>query len=434
MPSWGRWGRRLPQSMIKAASAGTVGALLEWYDFYIFATASAIVFGRLFFPGDDPVTGTMASFGAFAAGFFARPLGGVLFGHIGDTAGRKASLVMTLLIIGIGTMLIGLLPTYREIGFWAPFLLVVLRIVQGIGLGGEYAGASLIAIEHAPGAQRGFWGSLPQAASPGGLLLAAGMFSLVSLLPQDAFLDWGWRIPFLASFPVLLVGLVIRLRVSETPDFEHTRRNPPQRAPALKLLRTHGRNVLLATGARLVETVSGNMIKSFGLTYVTLQLKLPRETALTALTATAVVGILVTPIYGVLGDRLGQARLYVVGSCLVALMAFPFFGLVGLRTGAAIWVGFVLAYNLGPTLLLSVQPSLLSRMFDPDVRYTGMSVAYQVSSIVGGLTPLFSLWLLRRSDGAPWMVASFLVAVALLSFGCVVAAIFAAPHRRMLSR
>jgi MHS family shikimate/dehydroshikimate transporter-like MFS transporter len=428
----------MPQSMIKAASAGSIGALLEWYDFYIFATASAIVFGRLFFPGDDAFTGTMASFGAFAAGFFARPFGGVIFGHIGDTMGRRTSLILTVLIIGVGTLLIGLLPTYAEIGYWAPALLVALRVAQGIGLGGEYAGASLIAIEHAPGRERGFWGSLPQAASPGGLLLAAGMFSAVSLLPQDAFLAWGWRVPFLAGLPLLLVGVFLRLRVTETPDFERARHDSArdhgvEESPGARLVRTHLRHVVLATGARLVETVSGNMIKSFGLTYVTLQLKLPKETALTALTVTAALGLLLTPVYGSLGDRLGQQRVYLIGAAFVALLAFPFFALLGLRTAPAIWLAFIVAYNIGPTLLLSVQPALFSRMFAAPVRFTGMSIAYQGSSIVGGLTPLFSLWLLRQSHGAPWPVACFLVAIAFLSFACVTAAIVAAPSRRVLS-
>jgi MHS family shikimate/dehydroshikimate transporter-like MFS transporter len=202
--------------MTHAAAAGTVGALLEWYDFYIFATAAALVFGQIFFPGEEPLIDTMASFGAFAAGFVSRPLGALLFGLIGDRMGRKASLVLTILIVGVGTCLIGFLPTYRQVGFWAPLLLVVLRIVQGIGLGGEYAGASLITIEHAPRSMRGFWGNLPQAASPGGLLLAAGIFGLMSLLPHAQFLAWGWRVPFLLSAVMLLIGVVVRLRVTET--------------------------------------------------------------------------------------------------------------------------------------------------------------------------------------------------------------------------
>lgn len=416
--------------MTQAASAGTIGALLEWYDFYIFATASALVFGQIFFPGSDPVVGTMASFGAFAAGFVGRPLGALLFGHIGDTVGRKASLLLTVLIVGLGTCLIGLLPTYRQIGFWAPLLLVALRVVQGIGLGGEYAGASLITIEHAPRSKRGFWGSLPQAASPGGLLLAAGAFGLVSLLPHAQFLAWGWRIPFLLSVLMLLVGLVVRFGVTESPEFSRRRKPRHDEAPGVALWRTHRFNVMLATGARLVETVSGNLIKSFGLTYATLQLKLPQETALTALMATAVVGGLATPLYGTLGDRLGQPRVYMIGGVLVAVLAFPFFILLNGRSTATTWAAFVLCYNLGPTLLLSVQPALFTRMFEPGVRYTGMSVAYQVSAIAGGFTPLCALWLLRRSNGMPWLVAASLVAIALISCGCIASAILMSRSRQ----
>ena len=407
--------------MVKAATAGTVGALLEWYDFYIFATASALVFGQLFFPGSNAFAGTMASFGVFAAGFLSRPVGGILFGHIGDTIGRRASLLMTVGVIGLGTFLIGVLPTYAQIGFWAPVLLTALRIVQGIGLGGEYAGASLIAIEHAPRRERGFWGSLPQAASPGGLLLAAGMFGLVSLLPQDKFLAWGWRIPFLISAVVAFVGLYIRLQVKETPDFNKAKKDKADVAPSTELLREHWWSTVLAMGARLVETVSGNMIKSFGLTYVTLQLKLPKEVALTALTATAAIALFVTPFYGTLGDRLGQQRVYLFGSAVVAVIAIPFFLLLDARSAPAIWIAFAVAYTLGPTLLLSVQPSLFTQMFHAGVRYTGMSVAYQVSAIAGGFTPLASLWLLRQSGGSPWPVAALLIVVALISFVCVVA-------------
>jgi MFS family permease len=408
--------------MVKAATAGTVGALLEWYDFYIFATASALVFGQLFFPGSDKLAGTMASFGVFAAGFISRPLGGILFGHIGDTVGRRASLIVTVGVIGLGTFLIGVLPTYASIGVWAPALLVALRIAQGIGLGGEYAGASLIAIEHAPRAERGFWGSLPQAASPGGLLLAAGVFGLVSLLPAEKFLAWGWRIPFLLSAVMAFVGLFVRMQVKETPDFNRAKKKQTDETPGAELLRTHWWNASLAIGARLVETVSGNMIKSFGLTYVTLHLKLPNEIALTALTATAAIAVAATPFYGTLGDRLGQHRVYLFGSAMVATLAIPFFVLLDARTPVAVWAAFALAYTLGPTLLLSVQPSLFTQMFHAGVRYTGMSIAYQVSAIAGGFTPLVSLWLLNQSGGSPWPVAALLIVVAMLSFACVAAA------------
>jgi MHS family shikimate/dehydroshikimate transporter-like MFS transporter len=403
--------------MGRVAAASFVGALLEWYDFYAFATASALVFGPLFFPSDDPLLSIMASFGAFASGFLARPVGGLIFGDIGDRIGRRASLIATLLIIGTGTFLIGLLPTFAQAGVWAPILLVVLRVLQGIGLGGEYAGASLITIEHAPSGRRGFWGSLPQAASPGGLLLSSLVFELISLLPPEAFMAWGWRVPFLLSVIMLGVGLYVRLHIAETPEFEAIRGQRPE-LPIVDLLRTHRMATLLATGARLAETVSGNMIKSFGLTYATVQLGLPRAEALGALLMTSGVGLLLTPLYGVLGDRFGPRVVYMAGAAFAALLAFPFFWVLEARTATAVWIGFVVTYNLGPTLMLSVQATFFTTLFQVRVRYTGLSVAYQVSAIVGGFTPLISLTFLHQSNGAPWGVAAFLAAVAVLSFSC----------------
>ena len=412
--------------MGRIAAASFVGALLEWYDFYVFATASALVFGPLFFPSSDPLLSTMASFGAFASGFLARPIGGLIFGDIGDRIGRRASLIATLVIIGTGTFLIGLLPSFAQAGVWAPILLITLRVAQGIGLGGEYAGASLITIEHAPSGRRGFWGSLPQAASPGGLLLSSLVFGLIALLPPRAFIAWGWRVPFLLSVIMLGIGLYVRLHIAETPEFEAIR-GVRTELPIVDLLRTHGRAALLATGARLAETVSGNMIKSFGLTYATVQLGLPREEALGALLVTSGVGLIVTPMYGVLGDRFGPRAVYMTGAAFAALLAFPFFWVLEQRTVAAVWIGFVTAYNLGPTLMLSVQATFFTTLFEARVRYTGLSVAYQVSAIVGGFTPLISLTFLQQTNGAPWGVAAFLTAIALLSFSCAASVRSARP-------
>jgi MFS transporter, MHS family, shikimate and dehydroshikimate transport protein len=233
---------------------------------------------------------------------------------------------------------------------------------------------------------------------------------------------------------MLFVGLFIRLRVAETPEFNRERKKTGDEPPGRRLLRAHRRIVLLATGARLVETVSGNLIKSFGLAYVTLNLDLPREIPLTALTATAAVGLLMTPVYGALGDRLDQQRVYLLGTVVVATLAFPFFALLNVRSVSATWIAFIIAYDLGPTLLLSVQPSLFTRMFDTGIRFTGMSVAYQVSAIAGGFTPLISLWLLRHAGGRPWPVAAMLVVVAAVSFSCAAAAGLAAGGRRAVAR
>jgi MFS transporter, MHS family, shikimate and dehydroshikimate transport protein len=409
--------------MPKVAAASFVGGLLEWYDFYIFAIATALVFGDVFFPPGNPLVNTMAAFGAFAAGFLARPLGGAIFGHIGDRVGRKACLLATLLIIGLCTFLIGLLPSYEKIGLWAPAGLVFLRIMQGIGLGGEYGGASLMTIEHAPLHQRGFWGSLPQVASPAGLLLANSVFGACALLPANQFLAWGWRVPFLLCIVMLAVAIYIRVNIAETPEFRRAElRAEKSRAPLLELWRTHRRNLLLASGVRLSETVASNLIKSFGLTYATLYLGLMRDTALAALMAASLVGLAAMPLFGLLGDRIGARGVTLLGNALLILLALPFFAMLGTRDVTLVWLSFIALFTLGPMLLLSVQATFFTQLFRTSVRYSALSAAYQVSSILGGFTPLIALALLRWSDGTPWPVAASLAAVAAVSFSCALVA------------
>jgi MHS family shikimate/dehydroshikimate transporter-like MFS transporter len=260
---------------------------------------------------------------------------------------------------------------------------------------------------------------LPQAASPSGLLLATAVFGLASLLPQDLFLAWGWRAPFLVSGALLAVGLYVRLHVAETPEFLATR--PGDHAPIVELLRTHARATALATGARLAETVAGNLVKSFGLTYVTLHLGLGQATALDALVATSAVGLAVTPLYGLLADRFGARTLYLIGTGMACALAVPLFWVLQARNAAAVWIAFVVFYNLGPTLMLSVQATFFAELFAARVRYTGLSFAYQVSAVVGGFTPLAALSLLRWQGGAPWAVAAALATIALLSLLCTAA-------------
>jgi len=403
-------------SMTKIAAASFAGAMLESYDFFIFGTASALVFGPLFFPLADPFAETMASFATFGVGFLARPIGGIVFGHIGDRIGRKSALITTLLIMGIGTFLIGLLPTYKTGGVLAPILLVLLRLIQGFGLGGEYAGAALLTIEHADEGRRGFWGSLPQAAASGGILLATGMFSLVSRLPEKALMSWGWRIPFLASIALLIVGMFIRLNVTETPDFERAKRSESNtRPPLVTLLQNHLRNVVLAFGARLAETVASNIINAFGIAYVSAQLAMNRSVPLTGMLIASSIGIGMCPAFGALSDRFGRRLVYVGGAAFMAVFAFPLFVLLGTRTASLIWLAMVVAYNFGPTMMFAVQTTFFSELFGTSVRYTGLSIAYQVSAIVGGFTPLIATALFKANRGAPWMVAGFLCGISLLS-------------------
>jgi len=403
-------------SMPKVAAASFAGAMLEWYDFFVFGTASALVLGPLFFPRADPLAGTIASFATFGVGFLARPIGGIVFGHMGDRIGRKSTLIATLLIIGIGTFFIGLLPTYSTAGVWAPVLLVFLRLVQGFGLGGEYGGAALLTIEHAGEGQRGLWGSIPQAAASGGILLATGTFALVSRLPKEALMSWGWRLPFLISIVMLVPGLFIRLNIAETPDFERVKRaKADNRLPLMTLLRNHPRNVLLTLGARLAETVSSNIINAFGIAYVATQLAMNRSVPLNGMLIASLIGMAMCPVFGALSDRLGRRFVYVAGAAFMALFAFPFFMLLGTRSASLICVAMILAYNFGPTMMFAVQATFFSELFGAGVRYTGLSVAYQVSAIVGGFTPLIATTLLRANGGAPWMVAGYLCGVSLLS-------------------
>lgn len=409
--------RRRSVSMPKVAAASFAGAVLEWYDFFLFGTASALVFGPLFFPAADKAASTGAAFATFGVGFIARPLGGIFFGHLGDKFGRKATLIATLLITGTGTFLIGLLPTYASIGVWAPIILVILRLVQGFGLGGEYGGAALLTIEHAAPDRRGFWGSLPQASAATGLLIGTGVFNLMSLLPRDDFLNWGWRVPFLLSVAMLAIGLFIRLNILETPDFEKTRQaDRVARLPLLTLLAQQPMNTLYATVARLVETVSFNIIAVFGLAYVTNVVGVSRSVPLTAIMIASFVAIPLCPLFGLLSDRWGRRTMYLAGCVCSFLLAFPFLALLGTGSPALIVVAMVLIYSLAPTLMFSVEATFFAEIFHANVRYTGLSVAYQFSAIVGGFVPLVAVNLLAANGNSPWLVAVFLMAMSAVSF------------------
>lgn len=411
------------QSMNKVAIASFVGALLEWYDFFIFGTASAVAFGPLFFPNANPLTGMMGAFTIFGVGFLARPLGGVVFGHIGDRVGRKVGLILTLVIIGTGTFLIGLLPTWNQIGIAAPILLMLLRLVQGFGLGGEYAGAALITIEHAPENRRGFWGGIPQSAASAGILLATGVFALLDSLSKQQFLDWGWRVPFLISIVFTAIGLFIRMNLLETPEFQKMlHEGIPRRAPITQLVQDHFGNILLATGARLAETISSNIINAFGIAYIVTQLAMHRSVGLHAMMVASLIGIPMCPIFGALSDRLGRRTVYLGGAAFMTMFSYPFFLLLGTKSVVIIGLAFILAYNLGPTMMFAVEATFFSELFGPGARYTGLSLAFQISAIVGGFMPLIGAWLIEQDDGQPWLIAALLLGVSALSFFCAAAA------------
>lgn len=399
-----------PVSMPKIAVASFVGAMLEWYDFFLFGTASALIFGPLFFPSTDKTIGTALAFATFGVGFVARPIGGIFFGHMGDKLGRKVTLIATMLIIGTGTFLIGLMPTYASIGVWAPIGLIALRLAQGFGLGEEYGGAALLTIEHAALERRGFWGSLPQASGSSGLLVGTAVFTLMTRLPKDEFMSWGWRVPFLLSAVMLVVGLFIRLSVLETPEFEQTIRSQTVAClPFLTLLRQHPLNTLYATTARLVECVVFNVTVVYGLAYVTHVVGVPQSVPLTGIIISSAVAIPLFPLLGMLADRWGRREIYIAGSVLALLMAFPLFMLFNTGSPTAIILAIVLNGGVVAAVLYSVETTFFSEIFHANVRYTGLSVAYQFSAIIGGFVPLVAV------GRSAWVVAGFLAFVACIS-------------------
>jgi metabolite-proton symporter len=415
-------------SIRRVILASFIGTTIEWYDFFLYGTAAALVFNRLFFPNFDAFTGTLSAFGTFAVGFIARPFGGLIFGHFGDRLGRRSMLVTSLLIMGVATFIIGLLPTYHSIGVWAPILLVLMRFAQGIGVGGEWGGAVLMAVEHSAGGKRGFHGSWPQMGVPAGLLLSTIVFSICSsAFPEAQFLAWGWRIPFLLSVILIGVGLFIRLRILETPAFlqqkqhEHT----PQ-PPIATLLRKYPRNVLLGMGMRFAENGTFYVLTVFVLSYGESHLRVPRSTMLTGVILSSFIGLFATPAFGALSDRIGRRPVYLGGALFSVIFAFPFFWLLDTRSPILIWLAIVLGVNLGHDAMYGPQAAFFSELFGTRVRYTGASLSYQLSSVfAGGFAPLIATGLLARFGSSG--VASYVVAMGLIT---VVSTVLAAETYR----
>src|SRR5215210_7960393 len=376
-----------------------IGTTIEWYDFFLYGTAAALVFNQLFFPTFDPLAGTLAAFATYAVGFAARPLGGIVFGHYGDKIGRKAMLVLALLIMGVATFFIGLLPTYESIGVLAPILLVVLRFVQGIGVGGEWGGAVLMAVEHSPPGRRGYYGSWPQMGVPAGLLLANLVFFASSTyIPEEQFLAWGWRIPFLVSIVLVGVGLFIRLRLLETPAFQQVQESGTEAPmPIMDVLRTYPKNVLLAMGMRVAENGTFYVLTVFVLTYIVEELKLEQTTGLIGVLIAAFIGLFTIPLFGHLSDRVGRRPLYLLGSVFSLLFAFPFFWLLNTGVEPLIWLAIILSVNIGHDAMYGPQAAFFSELFGTRVRYSGASLGYQLASVfAGGFAPLISLYLFTK--------------------------------------
>jgi len=404
-----------PSSSIRrVALASFIGTTIEWYDFFLYGTASALIFNKLFFPNYDPLTGTLASFGTYAVGFAARPIGGIVCGHFGDRIGRKSMLIMTLLIMGVATFLIGCLPTYNEIGIWAPILLVVLRMAQGFGVGGEWGGAVLMAVEHAPSGRRGFYGSWPQIGVPAGLLLSTIVFGQIAKLPEQAFLSWGWRIAFLGSIALVGVGLFIRLAVVEPPVFAKLKEaGTGARLPILDAIRNHPKSVALAMGARIAENGAFYLYTVFVLTYATQpSIGFNSSVVLKAIAIAATVDLMAIPIFGALSDVLGRRPVYLFGALFTGLFAFPFFWLIDSSNNGLLVLAIVLALAVGHAAMYGPQASFFSELFGTRVRYSGASLGYQLASVIaGGLSPLIATGLLRRY-AASWPVSLFVIGMA----------------------
>jgi MFS family permease len=401
----------------RVAVASAVGATIEWYDFFLYGTAAGLVFEKLFFSGLSGPAAQFASFGTFAVGFLARPVGGFVFGHFGDRIGRKKMLLLTLVIMGAGTAAIGLLPSYDAIGWWAPVLLVTLRVLQGIGVGGEYGGAVLLAVEYAPAERRGFFGSFAHIGVPGGLLLASGAFSLASLLPDEAFLAWGWRACFLASVVLLGIGAYIRLSVMETPAFALVQeRKEVSRMPLRDLLAAQPKRLLLGMGTRFIEGFTFNFFSVYLLAYVVTTLGLPRSLALGGVMVGAALGVVLVPITGALSDRVGRKPVFRVGAWLALVLAFPVAALVQSADEVAVFAVFVVGLGLLYGTIYGPLAAFWSELFDTRYRYTALSTLYQVSGVVAsGLTPLIAAWLVTRGGGTLWLVAGYNVVVAAIS-------------------
>jgi len=410
----------------RATISSVLGSVIEWYDFFLYGVVAGLVLNKLYFPADDPLISVLLSYGVFAVGFIARPVGGIVFGHFGDTLGRKKMLIITLALMGGATVVIGLIPTYEQIGVLAPILLLTCRIFQGIGLGGEWGGSVLMTYESAPPARRGFYASLPQIGMSLGLVSASGVIGLLSwLLTDEQFMNWGWRCAFLLSGVFVLLGSYIRTHVSETQDFKQTRPKadaPARQAlPIVLMLRRYPRMILACMGARMIDGVFFNVFGVYSLNYLTQALNLPRTSALVGIMLSALLMSCFIPFWGHVADRVGKARVYGSGALLSALSVFPAFWVMYSFPGqlVLVWLAIIIPFGVFHAAVFGTMSSLFSECFDASVRYTGISFVYQVAGVfAGGMTPIIAALLTGLNAGNPWLLCSYVLGIGLLSAWC----------------
>ncbi len=401
----------------KVLVASLVGSSIEWFDYFLYGTVAALVFNTAFFHSDDPTVGLMLAYASFALSFFIRPLGGVIFSHIGDKIGRKKTLVLTLSLMGGATVLMGFLPTYDQIGVIAPILLILLRLIQGIGLGGEWGGALLLAVEYAPKEKRGLFGSIPQMGVTVGLLLGTLALSLMTLLPEAAFMSWGWRVPFILSAFLVIFGLWIRKGIEETPSFKKVQeKGEVAKIPFIETMRTHWKEVLIAVGAKVVETAPFYIFGTFIVSYATSQLGFSRTATLNAVTIATIVTTLLIPIMGRLSDKFGRKKLYVGGTILMMLYAFPYFWLLHQGSVALLIVATILGLGIIWAPITAVLGTMFSEIFKSNVRYTGITLGYQIgAAVAGGTAPLVATALLATFNDSYVPVALYIILTAAIS-------------------
>ena len=409
-------------AMRRVIFSSLIGATIEWYDFFLYGVVAGIVFNKLFFPNTDPLVSTMLAYTTFAVGFVTRPLGGVIFGHFGDKIGRKSVLVTTLMIMGVATFCIGLLPTYAQIGVAAPLLLLLMRVLQGIGLGGEWGGAVLMAFEYAPKGKRGLFASIPQIGLAIGLCLSSGIVALLAQLPEADFMSWGWRVAFLLSALLVFVGIYIRLKVMETPEFTKVQAAKKEaNIPFVDMIKTYPKNVMLGMGARYIDGVFFNILGVFSIGYLVNTLKVPRTTALLGVSLAALVMIATIPYFGALSDRIGRRKVFAIGSIVTGLSSFFAFWLLNNAGGnpMLIWIAIIIPFGIFYASIYGPEAALFAELFDARVRYSGISFVYQFSGIfASGITPIIAVALLAQGGGQPWLICAYVMFAAVVSAVC----------------